>query len=288
MRSLDVALAVMPPALWAIAYTIAKPAMQSFPPLFLMGIIYGITALALYRPNPKRQTPFWVILIGSLLGGSVQSGLIFSGIALVPASTAIMTVQSQVPFAVLAAWAIGLEQINRRRLAGIILSLGGVALVVGLPNSVGEIRGLLMIVAGTLCWGIAQAIIRAKSREAGGYLMGAMSALAVPQMLIMSMFLETGQRQAVLNASLLDWGAILVLAVGGFVIAYTIWYGLLRRYRVDQVAPFILLMPVIGVLLAFLFLHEQPSALVLGGGVVILAGLGLVVRAPRETALQAA
>jgi O-acetylserine/cysteine efflux transporter len=63
---------------------------------------------------------------------------------------------------------------------------------------------------------------------------------------------------------------------------------LLRSYRVDQVAPFILLMPVIGVLLAFLFLHEQPSALVLGGGVVILAGLGLVVRAPRETGLQAA
>ena len=287
MRPRDVALAIMPPALWAITYTIAKPTMQSFPPLFLMSIIYGITALALYRPNPKRQTPFWVILVGSVLGGGVQSGLIFSGIALVPASTAVMTVQSQVPFAVLAAWAIGLAQINRRRLAGIILSLGGVALVAGLPNCVGEIRGLLLIVAGTLCWGIAQAIIRAKSTEEGGYLMGAMSALAVPQMLAMSLVLETGQRQAVLNASLLDWGAILVLAVGGFVIAYTIWYGLLRSYRVDQVAPFILLMPVIGVLLAFLFLNEQPSALVLCGGAIILAGLALVVRAPKEISLQA-
>ncbi|MBS3651924.1 DMT family transporter [Pseudaminobacter sp. 19-2017] len=288
MRPRDVALAAAPPALWAIAYTIAKPTMQSFPPLFLMSIIYGITAIALYRPNPKRQTPLWVILVGSVLGGSVQSGLIFSGVALVPASTAVMTVQSQVPFAVLAAWAIGLERINRRRLAGIVLSLGGVALVVGLPNSVGEIRGLLMIVAGTLCWGIAQALIRARSTEAGGYLMGAMSALAVPQMVAMSLLLETGQGRAVLDAGLADWGAILVLAVGGFVIAYTIWYGLLRSYRVDQVAPFILLMPVIGVLLASVFLNEQPSALVLCGGAVILAGLGLVVRAPRETGFQTA
>jgi O-acetylserine/cysteine efflux transporter len=288
MRPRDVALAVVPPLLWAIAYTIAKPTMQSFPPLFLMSIIYGITAIALYRPNPKRQTPFWVILVGSVLGGSVQSGLIFSGVALVPASTAVMTVQSQVPFAVLAAWAIGLEQINGRRLTGIILSLGGVALVVGLPDSVGEIRGLLMIVAGTLCWGIAQAVIRAKSTEEGGYLMGAMSALAVPQMLVMSLLLETGQRQAVLDAGLADWGAILVLAVGGFAIAYKVWCRLLRSYRVDQVAPFILLMPIIGVLLAFLFLNEQPSALVLCGGVVILAGLGLVVRAPREISFQAA
>ena len=269
----------MPPALWAIAYTIAKPTMQTFPPFFLMSIIYLIAALVLWRPNPNRQTPLWVILVGSVLGGSVQSGLIFSGVVLVPASTAVMTVQSQVPFAVLAAWAMGLEQVNGRRFAGIILSLGGVALVVGLPSSVGEIRGLLMIVAGTLSWGIAQAIIRAKSTEEGGYLMGAMSAFAVPQMLLMSLILETGQRQAVSDAGLFDWCAILVLAVGGFAVAYKIWYGLLRRYRVDQVAPFILLMPVIGVLLAFLFLNEQPSILILIGGVVILAGLGLVVRA---------
>lgn len=288
MRARDIALAATPPALWALAYTIAKPTMQSFPPLFLMGIVYAITAVALFRPNPNRQTPFWVIFVGSVLGASVQSGLIFTGIALVPASTAIITVQSQVPFAVLAAWAIGLEQINHRRFAGIILSLGGVSLVVGLPNSIGEIRGLLMIVAGTLSWGIAQAIIRARSIEPGGYLMGAMSALAVPQMLAMSFLLERGQIHAVLAASIQDWGAILVLAFGGFVIAYSIWYRLLRSYRVDQVAPFILLMPVIGVLLAFLFLKEQPSALVLCGGAIILAGLGLVVCAPRETVVQTA
>lgn len=287
MRPRDVALATLPPALWAIAYTIAKPAMQNFPPLFLMSIIYGITAVALFRPDGKRQTPLWVIIIGSTLGGSLQSGLIFCGIALVPATTAIMTVQSQVPFAVLAAWAMGLEPINRRRLLGIVISLAGVALVVGMPNSAGEIRGLLMIMLGTLSWGIAQAVIRAKSTEAGGSLMGIMSAIAAPQMLAMSFLVETGQRQALMNASLLDWVGIIVLALGGFVAAYTIWYGMLRTYRLDQIAPFILLMPIIGVLLAFLFLNEQPSALVLTGGLVILIGLGLVVRGPRLPDLQA-
>ena len=88
VRPRDVALATLPPALWAIAYTIAKPAMQNFPPLFLMSIIYGTTAVALFRPDGKRQTPLWVIIIGSTLRGSLQSGLIFCGIALVPATTA--------------------------------------------------------------------------------------------------------------------------------------------------------------------------------------------------------
>lgn len=286
MRPRDIALATLPPTLWAIAYTIAKPAMQTFPPLFLMSIVYGIAAVALFRPNGKRRTPLWVIITGSTLGGSLQSGLIFGGIALVPATAAIMTVQSQVPFAVLAAWTLGLESINGRRLIGIVISLAGVGLVVGMPDSAGEIRGLLMIILGTLAWGIAQAVLRAKSSETGGSLMGVMSVIAAPQMLAMSFLIETGQRQAVMNASFLDWIGVIVLALGGFVAAYTIWYGMLRTYRLDQIAPFILLMPIIGVLLAFLFLNEQPTALVLIGGLVILIGLGLVVSGPRQPDFQ--
>jgi O-acetylserine/cysteine efflux transporter len=274
--------------LWAIAYTIAKPAMQTFPPMFLMAIVYAITALALFRPWVGRQTPLWALVVAATLGGSLQSALIFSGIALVPATMAVLTVQSQVPFAVLAAWAIGQERMNGRRLGGIALSLAGVALVVGVPESVGQFRGLLLIMLGTLCWGIAQGTIRATSKESGSQLMGTMSAIAAPQMLAMSFVLETGQRQALTNAGVFDRMAIAVLALGGFVAAYTIWYGLLRRYRIDQVAPFALLMPIIGVVIAFFFLNERPSPSVLAGGAVILVGLALVVRAPAKHDLLAA
>jgi O-acetylserine/cysteine efflux transporter len=288
LRLRDIALATLPPALWAIAYTIAKPAMQTFPPMFLMGVVYGLTALALFRPWSGLRTPLWAVIVAATLGGSVQSALIFSGIALVPATTAVLTVQSQVPFAVLAAWAIGQERMNGRRLGGIALSLAGVALVVGMPEAVGEFRGLLLIVLGTLCWGIAQGMIRTTSKDTGGQLMGAMSAIAAPQLLAMSFFAETGQRQALFSASFFDWAAVVVLALGGFVAAYTIWYGLLRRYRIDQVAPFALLMPILGVVIAFLFLNERPSLLVLTGGAVILIGLGLVVSTPKNARLQVA
>ena len=280
MKPRDIALASLPPTLWAVAYTIAKPATESFPPILLMSIVYALTAAALFRPWIRLQTSFWAVLAAATLGCSLQSALIFSGIARVPATMAILVVQSQVPFAVLAALAIGQQHLNSRSLIGIAIALLGVALIVGMPNSIGETEGLLLIVSGTLSWGVAQAIISAASRDHGGRLMGTMSVLAAPQLLAMSLLLESGQRQALLQARLIDWAAVVGLALGGFIAAYVIWYDLLRRYRVDQIAPFTLLMPIIGVLSAFLLLDDRPSPLVVMGGLIILVGLTIVVRAP--------
>jgi O-acetylserine/cysteine efflux transporter len=281
MRPRDIALATLPPALWAITYVVAKPVTASFPPMLLMSIAYALTALVLFRPWTRMRTSWWVLLAAGSLGGSLQSALVFSGIERVPASLAILVVQAQVPFAVLAAWAIGQERMNARRLAGIVIAISGVAVVVGLPSSIGELGGLLMIVLGTLSWGVAQGIIRAASGDPGARLMGAMSAIAAPQLLAMSLFLESGQGHALAAASLLDWLGVGVLALGGFVAAYSIWYGLLRLYRVDQIAPFALLMPILGVIAAFFILGERPSMPALAGGLVILFGLGLVVRTPK-------
>jgi O-acetylserine/cysteine efflux transporter len=280
MSPRDAFLACLPPALWAVTYVIAKPATAHFPPLFLMSVVYALTAVTLFRPGLARLTPPWVIATSATLGGAVQSALIFTGIARVPASLAILVVQSQVPFAVLAAWAIGQERLDTHRVAGIAVSLVGIALVVGAPQSLNDVGGLLLIVGGTLSWGIAQGMIRAASRDSGPRLMGAMALLAAPELLALSLATEKGQLDSVRTAGWLDWGEVVVLALWGYAAAYAIWYGLLRRYRVDQIAPFALLMPIIGVLASEVMLHERPSVETLGGGAVILAGLVLVVCRP--------
>ncbi len=280
MNPRDIALAVLPPAFWAIAYVIAKPATAHFPPMLLMSMVYGLTALILVRPWRGWRTPLRILLASATLGGAVQSALIYCGIARVPASMAILVVQSQVPFAVLAAWAFGQERMNLRRLAGIAVSLAGVALVVGAPNALGEIGGLLLIVLGTAAWGVAQGVIRVGSRDPGNMLMGAIALLAAPQLLVLSFVLESGQIEALTSAGWLDWSTVAILALAGYAIPYSIWYGLLRRLRVDQIAPFALLMPIIGVLTSAAFLGERPSLLSLLGGAVILFGLALVVGMP--------
>jgi O-acetylserine/cysteine efflux transporter len=279
MSPRDIALATLPPALWAITYVIAKPATAHFPPMFLVGMVYALTAAILARPWHWR-TPFLTLLTCATLGGAIQSAFIYTGIARVPASMTVLVVQTEVPLAVLAGWAIGQERLNFRRLFGIAVALAGVAVVVGIPTSWTTGWGIFFIILGTVSWGTAQGLIRSRSQEAGGQLMGAIALFSFPQLFVFSFFLEEGQIKTVTSAGWFEWGMVVALAIIGYVVPYTIWYGMLRRYRVDQVAPFVLLMPIIGVLAGAVFLGERLTPPALIGGAIIVTGLALVVGLP--------
>jgi O-acetylserine/cysteine efflux transporter len=60
-------------------------------------------------------------------------------------------------------------------------------------------------------------------------------------------------------------------------LGYGIWYHLLKKYDMNQVVPFLLLLPVSSILGAVLFLGERPSMRILIGGVVIITGVAVIV-----------
>jgi O-acetylserine/cysteine efflux transporter len=275
MRPWDIALACCPPALWAFSYVFAKPAIAHFPPLSMIGLAYGMSALILLPRSLKAKTPWWAMFLIAAFGGAIQSALIFAGLARLPASTAILVVQSQVPFAILSAWVFSGERPNAQRLVGVAIVFAGIALITGAPEAIGAWSALASVVLGTLSWGISQGLVRALGRDDGPTTIGAITLFAAPQMLIASLLLETGQVVSLQTATTDVWIAVLTLAVGGYVVAYSIWYGLMSRYRVDQVTPFALLMPLVGVSAGAIFLGERMSPLTLLGGVVVLGGLGV-------------
>jgi O-acetylserine/cysteine efflux transporter len=54
----------------------------------------------------------------------------------------------------------------------------------------------------------------------------------------------------------------------------------MQRYRVDQVTPFALLMPLVGVLAGAIILGEHLSVWVGLGGLVVIGGLAFIIREP--------
>ncbi|MBP8873828.1 MAG: EamA family transporter, partial [Polaromonas sp.] len=67
--------------------------------------------------------------------------------------------------------------------------------------------------------------------------------------------------------------AVLYLGLLATVLAYTLWTRLLQRHPTGRVAPYSLLVPVIGLIAAWVLLGEQPTLLQLIGTVVVLLGL---------------
>jgi O-acetylserine/cysteine efflux transporter len=277
----DILLAAAVPVLWGVGFTLAKPAVGHFPPLLMMAIAYVATAAVLVPRAGAFRTPWWALALIAALAATLQGGLIFNGLRELPASTATLVLQLQVPFAVLCAWLLGRDRPDPRRLLGIALAFAGVALVAGSPSAA-AVLPILLVALGSLSWAAGQAVAQVTGKDEGRTLFAGIAAHAVPQLVVASAVLERGQLAALRTAGALDWAAMLGLALCGFVLAYSLWYGLLRRYRMDQVAPFALLMPAVGVALGALLLGERPSTLELAGGALIVAGLGLVVLRPGD------
>jgi len=96
-------------------------------------------------------------------------------------------------------------------------------------------------------------------------------------MLAASLVLESGHLGLLQNATLIGWGSVVYMGIVMTALGYGIWYHLLKKYDVNQVIPFLLLLPVTSILGAVLFLGERPSIRILIGGAVVITGVAVIV-----------
>src|SRR3989338_8624038 len=81
--------------------------------------------------------------------------------------------------------------------------------------------------------------------------------------------IEAALRGFSLNSMLV----LIYLAFGATILGYGLWSRLLSRYPASQVAPFSLLVPVVGITSAALLLDERLSTLQLLGALLVMLGL---------------
>lgn len=273
----QILLALVPPLCFGTGFTIAKPALAHFPPLFLMLMVYAGIAVALSATNRESlKTPWTAIIPISALCVTLQGGLLFHGLSGMPATAANLILQTQVPFAVLLGWLIGGEALESRKIIGTIIALAGVAMVIGLPDRPPPMVPTLLVIGGAFTWSLGQVLARKLSRDSGIGMLKANAYGSVPQLLLATALMERGQWQSLVSAQPIDWAMLLFVGIIGFYVAYMSWYALLRQCRIDEASPFILLMPVIGIATAWLVLGEAVTAAQIAGGAIILSGLMIV------------
>ena len=279
MTRRQILLALLPPLFFGTGFTIAKPAVSHFPPLFLILICYGSIAVLMGLTQRERlKTPWPSIMLIAAFSVTIQGALLFWAIRSpeMPATAANLILQIQIPFAVLLGWLLMNERPDGRRMLGTALAILGVALVIGLPETPPGLVPTVMIIVSALCWSLGQVLVRRLGKDNGVGVLKGNAIGSLPQLALATLLFEHGQWQSVVTATWLQWSMLGFVAVVGFYFAYLSWFTLLKQCRLDEASPFLLLMPVVGIITAALVLGESVSVAQLVGGAVILFGLAIV------------
>ena len=272
----DIWLATLVQAVWAIGFTLCKPAMDAFPPLMATTIIYSVVAISLAPLARPLKTPLgWLIFI-SVLAGSAQTSLILTGLHLLPAILANLLLQMTMPFTIILSWLFRDERPSARGAVGCALALLGVAIVIGWPDQGGSWLGVVSMLAGAMSWAVAQNLIRHHAIDDGLSLYAGLARWSVPQMLLVSLLLEDNHLQHLTQATWPAWVLIVVLGLTGFAGAYALWYRLLARNRIDHLLPFTVLMVPIGVGSSILLLGDRANTSLILGAAIVVAGLAII------------
>ena len=284
MKPVDVLLAISVAVIWGMGFIVAKAAMSHFSPILLMALRFTLTAFCLiwfFRPPPGLFKQLFMI---SLISAALQYSLTFNGVSGIDASTAALLVQLEVPFGLLLAWLVLGDRITPQQAIGMIVAFTGAVLIVGEPKLAGDLIYAFMVIGGAFTWAVGQIMIKRLGNLGGFRLISSVSLYATPQLYIASFLFETDQATQIETASLPAWGAVVYLGLVMTALAYAIWYRLLGHYSVNQVMPFLLLLPVTSVIGGILFLDESLTIKIALGGCLAIAGVAMITlqRLPRR------
>jgi len=273
----DIGLALSVPINWGMGFTLAKAGLGEFPPLFLMSMRFILSAGILFWFFSTPIGQLRAIFMVALVSATIQYGLTFTGLAGLDASTAILLVQLEVPFGAILAAIFLNDKLGWKRTLGMALAFFGVGLIAGAPSIRHHLFSAFLVMSGALTWSIGQVMIKKMVTVTGFQLITWVAVFAGPQMFISSLIVESGHLSALENATVIGWGAIIYMGIVMTALGYGIWYHLLKKYDVNQVMPFLLLLPVSSIFGAVLFLGERPNFRTLLGGLFIIIGVAAIV-----------
>jgi O-acetylserine/cysteine efflux transporter len=276
MKLVDVIIAIMVAVIWGMGFIVAKAAMSHFSPILLMALRFTLTTFCLiwfFRPPAALyKNLFWIALVSAAL----QYSLTFNGVNGIDASTAALLIQLEVPFGLILAWIILGDRISVKQVIGMAVAFVGVVLIVGEPKLSNDLVYVFMVIGGAFTWAVGQIMIQKLGQIGGFMLITGVAIFATPQLYIASFLLESDHIAQVQTASVNAWAAVIYLGLIMTALGYGLWYRLLGLYTVNQVMPFLLLLPVTSVLGGIFFLDESLTAKIATGGGLAVIGVGLI------------
>lgn len=281
MSPRDCSLAALVALLWGLNFVVIDVGMAGVPPLLFLALRFVLVVLPAVLLVPRPAAPWRTVALVGLFMSLGQFGLLYASLAAgMPPGLAALVLQAQVIFTVVIAAGVLRERPTLAQVLGIGVGTVGL-LVVGLGRG-GHVpaAALLLCLGAALSWGIGNVLSRA-SGVAGGLSLTVWSALVVPVPALALSLLLDGPDVVLAALGSLGWQAALstVYTAGlASLVGYGIFNTLLGRNPAAAVVPWILLVPPVAMLSAWLLVDEVPGTAELVGGAVMLLGVLVALR----------
>ncbi|GAA1429753.1 EamA family transporter [Microlunatus lacustris] len=281
--------ALLVAVVWGLNFPATAVALEHFPPFLMVALRFTLVAVPALLLVPRPQVPVrWLLGVG--LGiGLLQFAFLYLGMAAgMPSGLASLVLQASAPFTVLIAGVWLGERITRRQAVGIAIAVLGLAVIAVHRAQVAALLPVVLTLCGALGWAFGNVCSRQARAPQPLHLTLWMSVVPPVPMVVLSLLVEgpdrmlTALRTAPTLAALPAVLGLLYIVVVATLLGYGLWNALLSRHPSSVVAPFSMLVPVVGVLSSWLLLGEVVDLTELLAGLAVVTGVLFASRPPRE------
>ncbi len=278
--------------IWGSTWLFIKLGLEDLPPLtfagirFLIAVAILFTLIAARRLSLPRDRRDWLLLaVSGLLAFSLNYGLLFWGEQYISSGLAAL-LQATIPAfgLVIAHFYLPGERMTPARILGVVLGVLGVAVVFSSQLDIAgpkAVAGCAALVLSSVCAAYSNVLVKTYGKHLDpAILAGGQMFFGMIPLLLFGIPLEG-------NPLRFHWTpmavlALFYLAIVGSVLAFLLYYWLIRRMDVTKTMLIALVTPVVAVTLGMLVLHEELNWRTLAGGAMIISGIGIILaRTPR-------
>ena len=265
---------------WGLNLVLTRWVVQDVPPLFYAFIRFGLIALVLspwILPAPRQLKTVAVV---GLCIGALNFLFLFLALKLGTASSVALAGQVGLPFTTILSMVFLGERIGWRRGLGMALAFAGVIIIAYRPQGLGFSTGVLLAIAAAFVGSVGGVLMKRMEQIHVLNLQAWVAMVSWPVMLVATGAMETGQLEAMETMGAPFWWVTAFSVFGVSVFGHGMFYELVKRYEVTQVAPLTLMTPVWAVVIGALALGEALTPQLLTGGALALTGVFMIAIRP--------
>jgi drug/metabolite transporter (DMT)-like permease len=271
--------------LWSFAFIAGKIGVTDCPPLILLTARFSLAGILILGISAVRNDAWslsWrdtcVFAILGVANNALYLGLGYVGLQTVSAGLGGLIVSANPVFtAALAALFLG-EALTWRKVAGLLLGVAGVSFIVWHRMSAGtdSWHGILFTLASLASIVLGTILFKLFAPKGSLWIGNGVQNLAAGIVLLPLAFSLSSIGDIVPSTRL--FGALAYLVLGGSVLAYLLWFHLLKVCGATAASAYHFLMPPLSMLFAWIVLGEHVESRDLMGIVPVALGIYLVTR----------